>query len=388
MFTTEGKHVHIKAWVDVDEFYSGDASMFTQTQNLATLPFAYHHVALMPDAHGGYGMPIGGVLATTGTVIPNAVGGDAGCGMLAVDFGEHVEDFMADRNQYLIDVNRVIPTGMNRRKVAVLDFIDDMEFLPTDVIKDEFETAAYSLGTLGGGNHFIEFDKDERNHLWLVIHSGSRHLGQTLNKHYNSVAKEMNAKYSSCVPPSYDLAFLPTDTQDGQDYMDDMNWCVDYAMENRRAMLNGIRNVLEFPTKEIETVHTRHNYATMENHYGKNVLVHRKGAVRARKDELVVIPGSMGSRSYIARGLGNKDSFESCSHGAGRPMSRTAAKKLISVEDYTKEMKDLDIALVTNSDNVADESRGAYKDVDLVMMNQCDLVDKVHTLIPLGVVKG
>lgn len=380
MKNIEGGKVHIKSWCP-----DMDVTTETQVRNLSDLPFAFHHICLMPDAHSGYGMPIGGVLATEGTVVPQAVGVDAGCGMLAFDLGEHVEDFMTSRDAILHEVMRSVPTGMNRNKSKqCIDLLSDC----TDVINSERETAEYSLGTLGGGNHFIEFDKDELEHLWLVIHSGSRHLGQTLNKHYDTLAKKLNAKYSSMVPPSADLAFLPFDTQEATDYLRDMKWCVEYASENRHCMAFSIINALTFGFSVEQQIETRHNYATMENHFGKNVLVHRKGAVHAAQGELVVIPGSMGSKSYIATGLGNKDSFLSCSHGAGRPMSRTAAKKLITKEEYESEMEADDIMLLTNSDNVADESRGAYKSIDEVMANQSDLVTPLHTLTPLAVCKG
>jgi tRNA-splicing ligase RtcB len=303
--------IPIKMWLDDIE----DGAM-AQARRLADLPFAFSHVAIMPDAHLGYGMPIGGVLATKGVVIPNAVGVDIGCGMLAMKTTlQEVSE--RDLKAIMSLVRRKVPVGFKRHNTSqegmpVRDNLAHPSLTP--IVDREYSKASKSLGTLGGGNHFIEFQKDEKGFLWVMIHSGSRNLGKQVADHYNKVAKDLNETWFSSVPKGYDLAFLPLDSNEGQHYIHEMNYCVEYAYANRMAMLDEVRRsisdvvIVGFQYKT--PINIAHNYAQWENHFGKNVMVHRKGATSARKGEVGVIPGSQGTASYIVEGLGNPPEFQ------------------------------------------------------------------------------
>ena len=269
------------------------------------------------------------------------------------------------------------------------------------ICEREFDRAREQLGTLGGGNHFIELQKDEDGNLWVMIHSGSRNLGKQVADHYNKIAIDLNEKYFSEVPKEWQLAFLPIDTAEAQMYFNEMIYCLKFAYANRKKMMNEILDIIrdvmidcqggnfdgmEFSVSGIINIH--HNYASLENHFGQNVWVHRKGATSAKKGEIGIIPGSQGTKSYIVEGLGNPESFTSCSHGSGRAMSRSSAIKNL---DFEKEKKILDdqgiLHGIRNRDDL-DEASGSYKDIEIVMDSQKDLVKIVHTLRPLAVVKG
>lgn len=371
----------IKMWAEPD-----DGTM-EQAAHLASLPFAFHHVALMPDTHIGYGMPIGSVLATEGVVIPNAVGVDIGCGMRLWRTGVTVDEFMPFRDQILNDIQRNVPTGFGRHQLPRV--IPEMPDVAT--LREQEDIARVSIGTLGGGNHFIEVQRDEDGNVWAMLHSGSRNLGKTMCDHYNRVARDMNKRWHSDVPDEWQLAFLPLDTDEGKEYMAVMGYCLKFAHANRAVMqdaiLTAFTRYLPSAADPDITVDIHHNYAAMEHHFGRNVMVHRKGAVKARGP--VIIPGSMGSASYFCSGLDNPESFSSCSHGAGRAMGRKEAQRKVSVESVIKEMRDADISLFKAKKNdVAEECRAAYKDIDEVMANQADLVQPDVRLTPLGVVKG
>jgi tRNA-splicing ligase RtcB len=371
----------IKMWTDLD----GPA--MAQARNLANLPFTFSHVAIMPDAHMGYGMPIGGVLATEGVVVPNAVGVDIGCGMCAVktNIGHATE---AQLKETVAEIRRRVPTGFKKHK-----FPQHPDLMPEPspfmfVATKEYDNAAKSLGTLGGGNHFIEIQNDGET-LWVMIHSGSRNLGKQVADHYNKVAKKMNERWYSEVPSKWDLAFLPTTSMEYVSYIDEMNYCVNFAMANRKAMMGEVLHCLSEVFGLVyreEPIDIAHNYATVENHFGKNVIVHRKGATRAREGEIGIIPGSQGTSSYIVQGLGNPQSFNSCSHGAGRRMGRKEAQRSLSLEGEQDKLKGI-VHSVRGSKDL-DEAPGAYKDIDTVMANQEDLVEITTKLTPLAVVKG
>lgn len=374
--------VHVKNWAaDADE------KTMEQAWYLSELPFAFHHIALMPDAHMGYGMPIGGVLAAEGVVIPDAVGVDIGCGMCAWQTTATVEEFLPVREKVLNDIQRSIPTGFGRHQHP--QDIPDMPDISTLLAQED--VARKSIGTLGGGNHFIEIQRDEDGHVWVMLHSGSRNLGKTMCDHYNKIARTLNTKWYSRVPDEWQLAFLPLDSDEGREYVEVMKYCLDFAQANRQAMVNVIveilnRHAIDFGFGDMP-LDVHHNYAQLEHWFGRDLMVHRKGAVKARGK--VIIPGSMGSASYICEGLDNPDSFGSCSHGAGRTMGRKQAQREISVESVITEMREKDIALFkVKKDDVAEESRAAYKDIDTVMAAQSDLVRPLVKLTPLGVVKG
>jgi tRNA-splicing ligase RtcB len=380
----------VKIWTDdVEE------SAMQQIENLCTLPFLFHHLAIMPDVHAGMGMPIGGVLACVDAVIPNAVGVDIGCGMCAVKTNWRVEDISADvlRKRIMRGIRERIPLGMDHHKER-----QDESYLPQGhdidkltVVKAQYISAQRQVGTLGGGNHFIELQRDEQGMLWIMIHSGSRNLGKQVGDHYNKLAVMLNERWHSVVKPELRLAFLPLRTQEFNDYWAEMQYCVEFALCNRRLMMERIQEVIAdaLPGIEFEPmINIAHNYAAWEHHYGKNVIVHRKGATLAREGIIGIIPGSQGTASYIVEGLGNPDSFNSCSHGAGRLMSRTTAVKTLSLEDEVKKLNEQGIVHAIRSQRDLEEAAGAYKDIEQVINNELDLVKILTRLLPIAVIKG
>ena len=388
--------IPIKMWLDDIEYEA-----LTQANNLANLPFAFKHIALMPDSHYGYGMPIGGVLATKGVIVPNAVGVDIGCGMCAIKTSlieitqEQIKVLFGGSKDFKGGLRTIIPVGMNRHS----DKQDESLMPDKNVLMDvdmsivgaEYQSALKQIGTLGSGNHFIEIQKGSDGHIWIMIHSGSRNFGLKIAKHYNEIAKHLNERWHSGVPSNWDLAFLPLDSTEGQAYLVEMKYAVDFALANRRLMMDRICEELKklFPSIKFDPmINIAHNYAKMENHFGENVMVHRKGATLATEDTIGIIPGSQGSKSYIVQGLGNPESFKSCSHGAGRKMSRTKAKENLNLADEIKKMNDKGIVHGIRNKNDLDEAAGAYKDISVVMNNQSDLVKILVELEPLGVIKG
>jgi tRNA-splicing ligase RtcB len=379
-------------WADLEE------SALEQAQNLANLPFAFHHVAVMPDGHSGYGMPIGGVCATVGTIVPNMVGVDIGCGMRAGETDAKVSALAPGTiDSIMRGIEEDVPVGFKHHAEnqaewshLALECIDQSpdDYLP--IVEREYEKSLTQIGTLGGGNHFIELQEDESGTLCVMLHSGSRNIGLQVAKHYNELAKTLNARWHSSVPKNHDLAFLPLDSSEGRTYLAEMNACLVFARENRARMWAAVSQVLDAHGVFLDDgFDVHHNYAALEHHFAKNVVVHRKGAVRARMGEAVIIPGSMGSASYIAEGLGSKDSFESCSHGAGRRMGRKAAQREIPAAQVHAEMEAAGIALFTpDPDGIAEECRQAYKDVDEVIAAESDLVKPLRRLRPVAVLKA
>jgi tRNA-splicing ligase RtcB len=376
-----GQCLPLKIWADDIE-----SGAMEQAQHLTVLPFAAHHVALMPDCHQGYGMPIGGVLATDSVVIPNAVGVDIGCGMLAARttlVGISLETLKV----ILGSVRKLVPVGFGHHATPR----DLGEWVPAGPITErEADRARMQVGTLGGGNHFIEFQLGSDDRVWIMLHSGSRNLGKQVADHYNKLAKALNERWRVAVPADHDLAFLPLETDEGQAYIGEMNACLAFALANRAAMLDAIKAAMAehvaFDIDRVENIH--HNYAAMEHHFGRNLLVHRKGATRARAGQTGIIPGSQGTRSYIVKGLGNADSFQSCSHGAGRKMGRKQAQRTLNLADEQRQMDERGILHSIRGAGDLDEAPGSYKDIDAVMAQQVDLVEIETMLRPLGVVKG
>ena len=317
-----------------------DATAWQQISNLCSLPFVFHHLALMPDLHGGKGMPIGTVLATRNVVIPNAVGVDIGCGMCAVKTNIQVETIEQDvlRKKIMRGIRHQIPLGMEHHKVA-----QDKKYMPENhdidgmtVVKRQYISATKQVGTLGGGNHFIELQKDDEGWLWIMIHSGSRNLGKQVCDYYNRVATILNERYFSSVKSDLNISFLPLRTKEFNDYWNEMQYCIDFGLCNRMLMMHRIQEVISeaIPHVEFEPmINIAHNYASWESHFGENCIIHRKGATSAREGEVGIIPGSQGTSSYIVEGLGNPLSFMSCSHGAGRIMSRTEAVKTLNLAE-------------------------------------------------------
>ncbi len=388
-------NVPIKLWLSELEL-----GAHQQMEHLAQLPFAFHHVAGMPDIHQGYGMPIGGVLATLGYIVPNAVGVDIGCGMIALRTSLFAGSLCKKiLKKIMSDIRKLIPVGFKHNKEAhdLPEPSQSFNFsCGEDLIIDaEYESAQYQIGTLGGGNHFIEIQQGDDGYIWVMIHSGSRNLGNKVATHYNKVAVAFNEKWQSSVPKSWQLAFLPFDDKEGQKYFYEMNYCCDFALANRQLMMQRVMEAMSnhvdvaFDTAfENTNINIHHNYAALENHFGKNVLVHRKGATRAYEGEYGIIPGSQGTKSYIVRGKGNPESFMSCSHGSGRVLSRSKAKEKLNLKDEIKKLDDQGIVHGIRNISDLDEASGAYKDITTVMDHQKDLVDIWVELKPLAVVKG
>ncbi len=390
------QRVPIKVWLE----HKGqlEEECLQQALNLASLPFVYKWVALMPDAHSGYGMPIGGVIAAENVIIPNAVGVDIGCGVGFVE--TNISKEQLSKEEYEDLVRRImlrVPTGFRhhkkKQKSQVLDDAvnEGFERYQNELVS-EIDRGYFQIGTLGGGNHFIELQEDEKGMLCVMVHSGSRNFGYKIARYYNNIAKKLSGKWEPHVPPKYDLAFLPVDVQQGKEYIEWMNLALDFARENRQIMMEVVKDELMDSVKHItfkNEVNAHHNYAALEKHYGKNVWVHRKGAICVRKGMLGIVPGAMGSYSYIVEGLGNPESFYSCSHGAGRQLSRTAARREFSVESVIQDLKERDVILgKVKKRDVAEEFRMAYKDIDFVIGQELDLIKPIKKLKTIAVLKG
>ena len=380
----------VKIWTnDVEE------TAMRQIENLTTLPFLHHHLAIMPDVHAGMGMPIGGVLACDGAVIPNAVGVDIGCGMCAVKTNWKVEDLPQHviRKEIMKGIRARIPLGKDHHKEA-----QDAKYLPQghnidkmEIVKRRQISILHEVGTLGGGNHFIELQKDEEGNLWIMIHSGSRNLGKQVGDYYNKIAASLNEKWHSVVSPEIRLPFLPHGTREFGAYWNEMKYCIDFALCNRRLMMERIQEVIADSLKGIEfepMINIAHNYAAFEHHFDKDVIVHRKGATLAREGVIGIIPGSQGTASYIVKGLGNPDSFCSCSHGAGRVLSRKAAIHTLDMKAEVKNLEAKGIIHAIRCQDDMQEASGAYKDIDTVIANESDLVKVKTKLLPIAVIKG
>ena len=385
----------IKMWLDDIE-----PEAMAQARNLANLPFTYKHVAVMPDAHCGYGMPIGGVLATRDVVIPNAVGVDIGCGMCAVKTSlaeinrESLKQILGSEKEKR-GIRALVPVGFKHQKKAqpeaLMPDLDSLNCVENSRVKELYQSALKQIGTLGGGNHFIEIQQGDDGHIWLMVHSGSRNFGLKVARHYNQVAIKLNEQWQSGIPRKWDLAFLPLDTDQGRSYLAEMNYCVDFALANRKMMIERVKEAVSEVIPEVQydsIINIAHNYAAQENHFGEDVIVHRKGATSARTGEYGIIPGSQGSMSYVVIGKGNPESFTSCSHGAGRVMGRKQAQRTLDLKTEKKRLDALGVVHGMRTKKDLDEAASAYKDISRVMANQKDLVDIAVTLKPLAVMKG
>jgi len=380
------ERVPIKIWSDDPE-----ASAVQQLKNVASLPFIFKHVAAMPDVHWGMGATVGSVIATQGAVIPAAVGVDIGCGMSAWHTGLRAMELQ--RVEHLrTAIESAIPVGFNMRTKPLPGAVAWNGWTnggPADLGRQH--KALHQLGTLGGGNHFIELCEDEAGFAWVMLHSGSRGIGKQWADIYLKAAKEQCARHFVTLPDP-DLAYLAEGTEDFKNYIKAVSWCQDYAKLNRFLMVMEVQQVLEGLGFVFDALHEdgnfidcHHNYVTRENHFGQNVWLTRKGATSARLGQRGIIPGSMGTRSYIVEGLGNPQSFQSCSHGAGRKMGRNQAKKTFDMDDFAKQTVGVDCR---KDEGVLDEIPGAYKSIDKVMEDQKDLVRPIHTLKQFICIKG
>jgi tRNA-splicing ligase RtcB len=386
----------VKIWTpDVDE------ASIVQLSNTARMPFVDPWVAAMPDVHLGMGATIGSVVPTKGAIIPAAVGVDIGCGMMAVKTDVRPDDIPLVKLRSAIEAR--VPVGFNRHaklnplQDAIAEGLVD-EFCKLEQDHESFRavsehknrvTLAHQIGTLGGGNHFIEICLDENDDVWIMLHSGSRGIGNKIGMHFIGLAKQDMERHFIHLPDK-DLAYLPEGTEHFDAYWAAVQWAQEYASVNRVVMMHSIHAAFHDIGLVIgglaeKAINCHHNYVAREHHYGENLMVTRKGAIRARAGDMGIIPGSMGTRSYIVEGLGNPESFDSCSHGAGRRMSRTQARKTFTSEDLVAQTEGVECR---KDKGVLDEIPGAYKDIDEVMENQTDLVKVKHTLKQIICVKG
>lgn len=400
-----GQGVPVKMWtkgVPVEE------SAKAQLAKTASMPFIFKHLAVMPDVHHGLGSTIGSVIPTRSAIIPAAVGVDIGCGMMAVRTSMTSHDLPETLSGVRSAIEAAVPHGRtggmrghNGRDKGAWGEAPEASLRAWSSLVDGFDAIAAKhaklrkvnhlnhLGTLGTGNHFIEVCLDEADQVWFMLHSGSRGVGNAIGRYFIELAKRDMERWFIHLPDE-DLAYFPEGTDHFDDYVQAVEWAQAYAFSNRQVMMQHVVNAvrkelgLEFEA-ELEAVNCHHNYVTRENHFGENIFVTRKGAVRAASGVMGIIPGSMGARSYIVRGLGNAESFCSCSHGAGRVMSRTAAKKQFSLEDHKAATQGVECR---KDADVIDETPAAYKSIDAVMQAQNDLVEVVHTLRQVVCVKG
>lgn len=392
----------VKMWTDG---VSLEREARDQLVNASKLPFVHKHIAVMPDVHAGKGATIGSVIPTCGAIVPAAVGVDIGCGMIATQTNLNARDLPDDLSRLRLLIEQAIPHGRSNNggpgDVGAWSEIPESTNNAWNSLHDRRwlrmteehpslveKNCIKHLGTLGTGNHFIELCLDESDQVWIMLHSGSRGIGNAIGRTFIELAKKDMKRYFINLPDK-DLAYIPEGSENFDSYMDAVSWAQDYARCNRHLMNLAVMSVLMSQFPHYKTVrgaiNCHHNYVAREHHFGKNVLVTRKGSVRARKGDLGIIPGSMGAKSFIVEGKGNPDSFHSCSHGAGRVMSRTKAKAVFTIEDHIAATKGVECR---KDHEVIDETPGAYKDIEAVMAAQQDLVEIKHTLKQVLCVKG
>ncbi|WP_227428745.1 RtcB family protein [Psychrobacter sp. I-STPA6b] len=394
-----GKHgVPVKIYTsDVEQ------SALQQLRNLAQLEFVHSHIAVMPDVHVGKGATVGSVIPTKSAIIPSAVGVDIGCGMNALRLSLTANDLPDNLKPLRLAIEQQVPVGFNMHKqieakISTLDPLAKRLKPITDkhkgllkMLKGFERTWAKQLGTLGGGNHFIELCLDENNDVWVMLHSGSRGIGNCIGQYFINLAKKERQSRFGHVPDR-DLSYFAEGSDSFADYIEAVEWAQDYAMQNRKEMMRLVIKAMQSPQTGLprfqitkEAINCHHNYVNEEVHFGETVYVTRKGAISAYSEELGIIPGSMGAKSFIVRGLGNPQSFCSCSHGAGRKMSRGKAVRQFNLDDLRLQTEGVECR---KDKGVMDEIPSAYKDIDEVMANQSDLVEVVHTLKQVMCIKG
>lgn len=391
---TKGK-VPVKIFTDDIE-----PSAYQQLVNMAQMPFIHSHIAAMPDVHCGIGATVGSVIPTKGAIIPAAVGVDIGCGMNAIRLSLKAHQLPDNLRGLRGAIEREVPVGFNMHKYDAvpnstirslsngLSRIWEKHPKLISRQKKPYQTWVRQLATLGGGNHFIELCLDENDDVWVMLHSGSRGVGNSIGQYFIEMARRDMEKIQMNLPDR-DLAYFSQGTDHFDDYIEAVEWAQDYAMVNRREMMKKVIGVLtkRLPAFNVtkEAINCHHNYVSEEHHFGEDVFVTRKGAIRAKVGELGIIPGSMGAKSFIVRGKGNDESFCSCSHGAGRVMSRSKAKRLFTEEDLEQQTAGVECRI---DKSVVDEIPSAYKSIDKVMQDQTDLVEVVHTLKQVICIKG
>ena len=408
MTETTYDYQHVEGGVPIKMWTRGvpvENGARAQLARAAQMPFVFKHVAVMPDVHVGIGATVGSVIPTKGAVIPAAVGVDIGCGMMAARTSLVASDLPDNLEAIRSAIEQAVPHGRSVGRgqrdhgswgsppPAIVEawatLVQRFERLYDKHPRLKNTNNLVHLGTLGTGNHFIELCLDEEQRVWVMLHSGSRGVGNAIGTFFIELAKQDMRKWHINLPDE-DLAYFPEGTDHFDDYVEAVGWAQDFAALNRRMMMTNVIRALRGQIAkpfdaEMEAVNCHHNYVQRENHFGENVLVTRKGAVRAAKGVMGIIPGSMGAKSFIVRGLGNPESFDSCSHGAGRVMSRTAAKKLVTLDEHIADTAGVECR---KDEGVIDETPKAYKPIEAVMAAQADLVEIVHTLKQVVCVKG
>lgn len=378
------QRIPVKLWIKDNE-----EGALQQALDLANLRIAYSHIAIMPDSHQGYGMPIGGILATEVAVVPNAVGVDIGCGMCSLRTSL-TDISLKDLRNMMSQIRKLIPVGFKHHSTKQ----DDKWMPPLEeelpIVIQEFESATFQVGTLGGGNHFIEIQKGSDGFIWIMIHSGSRNIGYTVAGHYHKLAIEETYNRGDRDVPR-DLSYFLKDSANFDLYLKEMNYCMAFALNNRKLMMERVKEAFIDIIPDVEFsnfINKPHNFAAYETHFGNEVMVHRKGATRAEKGEWGMIPGSQGTNSYLVIGKGNPESFNSCSHGAGRVMSRAKARKTLDLKSEMARLQERGIIHAIRNRSDLDEAPSSYKDIKEVMALQEDLVEIKVELTPLAVIKG
>jgi len=408
MTETTYDYQHVEGGVPIKMWTRGvpvEEGARAQLARAAQMPFVFKHVAVMPDVHIGIGATVGSVIPTKGAVIPAAVGVDIGCGMMAARTSLVASDLPDNLEAIRSAIEQAVPHGRSVGRgqrdhgswgsppPAIVEawatLVQRFDRLTDKHPRLKNTNNLVHLGTLGTGNHFIELCLDEEQRVWVMLHSGSRGVGNAIGTFFIELAKQDMRKWHINLPDE-DLAYFPEGTDHFDDYVEAVGWAQDFAALNRRMMMTNVIRALRGQIAkpfdaEMEAVNCHHNYVQRENHFGENVLVTRKGAVRAAKGVMGIIPGSMGAKSFIVRGLGNPESFDSCSHGAGRVMSRTAAKKLVTLDEHIADTAGVECR---KDEGVIDETPKAYKPIEAVMAAQADLVEIVHTLKQVVCVKG
>ena len=384
---------NVLSWLPADQI---EESAMQQIENLSRMPFIFKHVAVMPDCHFGMGATVGSVIPTERAIIPAAVGVDIGCGMIAVKTPLTRDDLPEDLSEVRKAIEQQVPLSAghyNRSiKKTARPRIERLEARAAELGRLEFydkidKNWRRQLGSLGSGNHFIEVALDEEGYAWGFLHSGSRGVGNRIATHHIGIAKKLMEKWYIDLPDS-NLAYLVEDTAEFDDYMADLDWAQEFALLNREEMMERIIKILQHRCgdfDEVERIECHHNFTQREHHFGRNILVSRKGAIQARDGQLGLIPGSMGTRSYVVRGKGNRASFDTAPHGAGRRLSRNRARNEFTMDDFDRDMQGIE---VNRSEAFLDELPGAYKDIDVVMEQSKDLVEILHTFRQIVNVKG
>jgi len=379
----ETEKIPIKLWLE-----NLEEGALQQAKDLANLDIAFRHIAIMPDSHQGYGMPIGGILATKDGIVPNAVGVDIGCGMCSLKTNlKEIE--LGDLKKIMSNIRETVPVGFNQHQEKQDDTWMPVLNEDLPIVSQEFERGKYQIGTLGGGNHFIEIQKGSDGFIWIMVHSGSRNMGYTVANHYHKKAVEETKQRGNQVPK--DLSYFVKGTENYDNYFKEMNYCIEFALQNRKLMMERVKDAFVALVPEVEFsnfINKPHNFAAWETHFGENLMVHRKGATRAEKGEWGMIPGSQGTHSYLVQGKGNPLSFNSCSHGAGRVMSRAEARRSLDLKKEVAQLKEMGVLHALRHKKDLDEAPSSYKDIKEVMGLQKDLVEIKVELTPLAVIKA